>query len=78
MSSLSDMMSAALAGLLSAALVHFGASEGADKPKRQPPPVQRSVEKPKGVRAPMPENDDRFGPTDHEAPRAMKTTAARP
>lgn len=78
MSSLSDMMSAALAGLLSAALVHFGASDGSDKPKKQPPAAHRTVDKPKSSRAPMPENDDRFGPTNAQAPRVAKTSAQRP
>ncbi|ESQ87516.1 hypothetical protein ABAC460_19505 [Asticcacaulis sp. AC460] len=78
MSSLSDMMSAALAGLLSAALVHFGASDASDKPKKQPPATQRTVDKPKSSRAPVPENDDRFSPSGAPAPRVVKTLAPRP
>lgn len=76
MSSLSDMVSAAIAGLLSAALVHFGATDSNDKTHKQPTPAHAGADKSDATTssAPLPADDDRFAPANPNA--APKTRAA--
>lgn len=69
------MVSAAIAGLLSAALTHFGATDGHDRATKQPPAIQADRAHPStghtsSSGAPVPNDDDRFGPANPDTRRA--------
>lgn len=65
MSSLSDMMSAAVAMMMSAAFVHFGVTGGSTPPRKpapEPAAAHGQVSASSFSDAPVPSNDDRFTP----------------